>query len=82
VSTEQLAVVYQQLNASVGSFGTDTLIADSAALASGSGSNDSSYTREQQVLRYLADARDRLATIIKRLLSRAAAGARVPPADI
>jgi hypothetical protein len=82
VATAQLAALYQQLNASVGSFATDTLIADSAALASGSGSKDSSYTREQQVLRYLADARDRLATVIKRLLSRAAAGARVPPAEI
>src|SRR5581483_3547150 len=38
--TDDLATAYKQLNASVGSFGTDTMTAATAALASGSSSND------------------------------------------
>ena len=72
--TEALAVAYQQLNSSVGEFATNTLIADSAALASGSATNDSAFTREQHALRVLADARDRVAAQMKSLLIQAAAG--------
>ncbi len=72
--TEDLAAAYQQINSSVGAFATDTLIADSAALAGGSPSDDSAYQHEQQQLLALANARDALAGVIKVQLSRAAAG--------
>jgi len=75
--TETLAAVYQQLNSSVGAFATDTMIADSAALASGSASDDTAYESEQARLRHLAGARDALASEIKVVLARAAAGS--PP---
>ncbi len=42
-----LAALYRQLNSSVGAFATDTLIAESAALASGSASNDQQLCRRR-----------------------------------
>ncbi|HST49549.1 hypothetical protein [Jatrophihabitans sp.] len=72
--TADLAVAYQQLNSSVGEFATNTLIADSAALASGSASDDSAFTDEQDRLLALADARDRVAAKMKDVLIAAAAG--------
>jgi hypothetical protein len=78
-ATEKLAAAYQQLNSSVGAFATDTLIADSAALASGSAADDTAYRVEQVRLRNLADARDALAGVLKGLLSRAADGQLPPP---
>jgi hypothetical protein len=76
-ATEQLAAGYDQIESSVGQFGTDTLIADTRALASGSGSNDRVYRREQAKLRALANDRDRAAARIEKVLSAAAAG-RMP----
>lgn len=70
--TEGLAALYQQLNSSVGSFATATLIADTAALASGSANSDAAFTQEQRTLRYLADARDAIAALLKRVLAHAA----------
>jgi hypothetical protein len=72
--TAGLAAVYQQLNSSVGAFATDTLIADSAALASGSGNDDTQYQDEQDTLLHLATARDRLAAQMKETLADAATG--------
>jgi hypothetical protein len=72
--TAELAAMYQQLNSSVGAFGTDTLIADSAALASGSATSDTQYLDEQETLQHLAKARDQLAPEIKATLARAARG--------
>jgi hypothetical protein len=72
--TAELAAAYQQLNSSVGAFATDTLLADSAALASGPAHHDLHYRVEQALLRDLADARDKLAAEMKVTLSRAAAG--------
>jgi len=72
--TEQLAVAYQQLNSSVGEFATNTLIADSAALASGSASDDSAFTDEQEALLALADRHDQVAAKMKAVLIAAAAG--------
>ena len=72
--TQLLALAYQQINSSVGQFATDTMIADSAALASGSASNDSAYKREQARLRNLADKRDALAGEMKAVLAKAAEG--------
>jgi len=78
--TELLGACYKQLNASVGTFGTDTLIAETAALHSGSASDDSSYAATETRLGKLADARDELAQRMKESLSRAAAGHPVPAA--
>jgi hypothetical protein len=70
----RLGSLYRQINSSVGAFATDTLIADSKALASGSTSDDATYTAEQHVLRALANHRDRLAGSMKVTLARAAKG--------
>ncbi len=72
--TRLLAVAYQQLNSSVGTFATDTLVADSAALASGSSGDDSAYTNVQSALARLADRRDALATELKTTLAAATKG--------
>jgi hypothetical protein len=73
-ATAALARGYAQINSSVGRFATDTLIADSKALASGSAADDSAFQAEQARLQRLADDRDRAATRIKETLARAAAG--------
>jgi hypothetical protein len=70
-ATEQLARGYDQIESSVGRFATDTLIADSKALESGSSSDDSSYDTVQSELLDLANTRDRLATKIKKVLNEA-----------
>jgi hypothetical protein len=73
-ATEDLATGYDQVNSSVGQFATDTLMADTKALASGSSSDDSAFATEQATLRQLADDRDQAAQKIKDTLSAAAAG--------
>ena len=72
--TELLASAYDQINSSVGQLATDTLIADTKALASGSSANDSAFTAEQEALVKLADDRDAAAVKIKETLSDAADG--------
>jgi hypothetical protein len=67
-----LAACYKQLNAGVGEFATSTLIADTAALKSGSGEGDAFYRSTQAKLSHLLRARDALATLIKTELNRAA----------
>jgi len=69
-----LAKGYDQINSSVGQLATDTLIADTRALASGSSSGDSAYATEQSALTQLAGDRDAAATKIKTMLSNAALG--------
>ena len=71
-SYQRLAACYKQLNAGVGSFATSTLIADTAALKSGSGTNDSVFASTEAKLGHLLRARDVLATVIKNQLFRAA----------
>jgi len=71
-ATAQLAAGYDQIESSVGQFGTDTLLADTKALASGSSSDDSAYQTEQQTLLKLANDRDRVVTKIKKALNGAA----------
>ena len=73
-ATADLANGYDQINSSVGQFATDTLVADSKALASGSGSDDSAYQAEQLTLKELADDRDQAAAKIKQTLADAAGG--------
>jgi hypothetical protein len=69
-----LAKGYDQINSSVGQLATDTLLADTKALASGSSSDASAYATEQSTLTQLADDRDAAATKIKKMLSNAALG--------
>ena len=66
---ESLAALYRQLNSSVGAFATDTLIAESSALASGSVSSDQHFADVEATLQHLADARDKLATEMKQVLA-------------
>lgn len=81
-STRLLAELYRQLNSSVGEFGTDTLLADSKALASGSTASDATFVREQATLSRLVDDRDRAASTIKLTLANAAAGHRPSAATV
>jgi hypothetical protein len=76
-ATADLAKGYTQINSSVGQLATDTLTADTKALASGSAADDSRYRTEQSRLQDLADDRDAAATKIKKVLAAAAAG-RMP----
>jgi hypothetical protein len=62
---QPLAVCYKQLNSSVGQFGTDMLVADTAALKTGSSSNDSTYQHVLAQITSLGTQRDALATKIK-----------------
>jgi len=75
-ATEDLAKGYDQINSSVGRLATDTLIADTNALATGSSSDDSEYQATETALQQLADDRDTAAAKIKKVLSNAAAGVR------
>ena len=60
-----LAVCYKQLNASVGQFGTDLLVADTAALKTGSSGDDTTYQNVLSKIKTLGAERDALATEIK-----------------
>ena len=64
-----LAALYRQLNSSVGQFATDTLIAESSALASGSATNDVRFALVEAELQHLAKARDALANDMKQVLA-------------
>jgi hypothetical protein len=63
-----LAQCYKQLNSSVGQFGTDVLVADTAALKSGSSVDDSQYQNFLTSLQQLGVSRDQQASIIKQKL--------------
>lgn len=69
-----LKALYQQINSSVGAFATDTLIAESRALASGSVSDDSTFATTEAALADLADHRDKVAGQMKTVIAAAAAG--------
>ncbi len=62
---QSLAVCYKQLNSSVGQFGTDMIVADTAALETGSSGDDSTYDSVLSKIQSLGAARDALATKIK-----------------
>jgi hypothetical protein len=62
---QDLARCYKQLDSSVGQFGTDLLVADTAALKTGSSSDDSTYESVLGQIESLGTARDTLATKIK-----------------
>jgi hypothetical protein len=65
---QDLAVCYKQLNSSVGEFGTDIIRADTAAMKSGSSSDDTTYTKVSTASKLLAATRDALAAKIKTAL--------------
>lgn len=73
-----LAQTYKQLNACVGAFGLDTLQAATTAAASGSRSNDSTFTNRTRQLAQLGRQRDLVAGLIKRVLNQAEFGGRPP----
>ncbi|HEY4410085.1 MAG TPA: hypothetical protein VGO87_09390, partial [Acidimicrobiia bacterium] len=62
---QPLATCYKQLNASVGRFGNAVLVADTAALKSGSPDQDRLYSQFSHRLAVLGRQRDSLATRIK-----------------
>jgi hypothetical protein len=62
---QRLAVCYKQLNSSVGQFGTDLILADTAVLKTGSSSDDSTYDSVLDQIKSLGSAPDKLATKIK-----------------
>jgi hypothetical protein len=64
----ELGQCYKQVNASVGEFGTDTLVASTRALAGGSAADDSAYTATEARLSSLADRRDAFAQTVKEQL--------------
>jgi hypothetical protein len=74
---DELAAAYRQLNSSVGAFATDTLRADTVALASSS-TGDATFNRIESRLARLADERDALAQRIKVTLDQANFGHRQP----
>ena len=67
----KLEAVYKQLDSCVGSFGTDTLKASTAAIESAT-PNDAQYTATEAALTNLGAARDALATRIAKDLDGAA----------
>jgi hypothetical protein len=67
----KVAVAYKQLNAPFGSFAMDILKASTKALASGSSSDDSTYTSTESQIRSLTSQRDSLAAQMKAVLDAA-----------
>jgi hypothetical protein len=65
----ELGRCYKQVNASVGQFGTDTLVASTRALASGSASDDSQYRATDAKLSALGNLRDAFAQAVKEQLN-------------
>jgi hypothetical protein len=74
-----LAECYKQLNAGVGEFATNTLIADTKALKSGGGGGDGLFNSTQKRLSKLLAQRDALATELKNALFDAAFQGRGTP---
>ena len=62
---DALAKCYKQLNASVGAFGTDVLVADTAALKTGTSTNDARYLAALTQIKVVGATRDALAGRIK-----------------
>jgi hypothetical protein len=70
-SLERLGESYKQLMASFGSFSMDTLAASTRALASGSSSDDSTYTTIEGQISSLTDQRNALAADIRTGINQA-----------
>jgi hypothetical protein len=70
-TVRRLSDVYEQVNASFGQFSLDTLTASTAALASGSASDDSTYVSIEGQIQQLTIQRNDLASHIKAALNAA-----------
>jgi hypothetical protein len=70
----RLGTVYKQLNAPFGAFATDTLVASTRAIESGSLADDSTYAALEGQIEALAAERDALASQIRAALNAAASG--------
>ena len=81
-TTQNLADAYAQIESSVGEFATDTLIADSGALASGAAHSDGEFQAEQAALKGLVQDRDAAVARIRPVLIKAAAGVKPAPGTI
>jgi hypothetical protein len=68
----RLGAVYKQVNAAFGRFAMETLAASTAALASGSDSDDSGYASAERRIADLTARRDALAAQMKTMLDSAA----------
>ncbi|MEO8908259.1 MAG: hypothetical protein ABI310_09310, partial [Microbacteriaceae bacterium] len=68
----RLGVAYKQLLATTGQFASQTLAASTTAIASGSASNDSTYTSIESQLQKLDTQRDQLADAMRSQLLGAA----------
>jgi hypothetical protein len=79
---EPLAAGYAQIESSVGEFATDTLIADSGALASGASHSDGEFQSEQAALKRLVQDRDADVAKIKLVLAKAAKGVKPTPGTV
>jgi len=79
---DDLAKCYKQLNASVGEFGTDVLLADTAALKTGSTTNDARYLATLTKLKVIGASRDALAGRIKNDLFNAEFNNKTVPAIV
>jgi hypothetical protein len=75
-SLERLGAVYKQVNAPFGRFAMHLLKASTAALASGSASDDGTYAALQSRIADLTAQRDALASSMKAMLDAAAFGNR------
>ncbi|MCU1429064.1 MAG: hypothetical protein JWL83_3064 [Actinomycetia bacterium] len=69
---QSLGQCYKQVYASVGTFGTNTLLADTAALKTGTLASDQQYVDTEKALLKLAKKRDALANKVKTTLTDAA----------
>jgi len=69
---EALARTFKALNAPVGPFGLATLVTSTQALASGSASDDSTYTADEAQLTSLGQQRDNLTGQMQTILASAA----------
>lgn len=71
-TVERLGAVYKQLNAPFGSFGADTLVVSTRAIESGTSTDDSTYTSNEDELAALTASRNELASKIRDALDSAA----------
>jgi hypothetical protein len=69
-----LGAVYKQITAPFGRFAGDTLVASTRALASGSATDDGTYTTIENAIVSLTDRRDALAARMRTLLTDASFG--------
>ena len=71
---ERMGAVYKQVTAPFGTFGHDTLVASTKAVASGSATDDSTYASIESRIQSLTAARDSLVSEMRAALNAAAFG--------